>query len=102
MSETRLQDILKDPRYQKLAAERRRLQGILSVLILAIYYGFILVIAFAPKSLGTKVADGATMSVGFPIGVGVILSAIILTGIYVWVANTKFDGAMRELLGGRK
>ena len=35
---------------------------------------------------------------GIPIGLGVIISAFLLTGIYVWVANSRFDEINRELI----
>jgi cation/acetate symporter len=59
--------------------------------MLVIYYGFILVIAFAPKVFGTPISAGSVTTIGFPLGVAVILSAIVLTGIYVYRANTEFD-----------
>jgi uncharacterized membrane protein (DUF485 family) len=34
---------------------------------------------------------GSVTTVGIPVGIGVILSAFILTGIYVRRANTEFD-----------
>ena len=37
-------------------------------------------------------------TVGMPIGVGVILSAVLLTGIYVWRANGEFDRLTREIV----
>ena len=36
------------------------------------------------------------------VGVCVILSAIVLTAIYVWKANTTFDDLTRRLLEGSK
>jgi uncharacterized membrane protein (DUF485 family) len=59
--------------------------------MLVIYFGFILVIAFAPKLLGTPLFSGSVTTIGIPIGIGVILSAFILTGIYVKRANGEFD-----------
>jgi len=41
-----------------------------------------------------------SISLGFPLGLGVILSAIVLTGIYVLRANTEFDRLTREVVTG--
>jgi uncharacterized membrane protein (DUF485 family) len=41
-------------------------------------------------------------TIGFPIGVGVILSAIALTGVYVYRANGEFDELTKELIEGTK
>lgn len=42
---------------------------------------------------GIAVGSGVT-SIGVPIGMGLILFAIALTGLYVWRCNTVYD---REL-----
>ncbi|NIB50020.1 DUF485 domain-containing protein, partial [Salmonella enterica subsp. enterica] len=65
-----------------------------------IYYGFILTVAFAPKLLAIKIDD--VITIGMPVGLGVILSAIVLTGIYVWRANGEFDRLAAEALKGAK
>jgi uncharacterized membrane protein (DUF485 family) len=65
--------------------------------MLVIYYGFILVIAFAPKVLGTPLSAGSVITVGIPVGLGVIVSAFVLTGIYVARANSQFDRLTREI-----
>lgn len=79
------------PRYQELVCSRKCFAWNLTVLMLAIYYGFILVIAFAPKLLATPVSAGAVTTIGIPVGVVIIVSAFVLTGIYVAKANGKFD-----------
>jgi uncharacterized membrane protein (DUF485 family) len=94
--------IRSNPKYAELVSKRSSFAWLLSALILVIYYGFILTIAFAPKFLGTPLADGMVTSIGFPIGVGVILSAIVLTGIYVYRANTEFDTLTKQLIEGSK
>jgi uncharacterized membrane protein (DUF485 family) len=83
--------IEKHPLYGELVATRKRFAWILTIVMLAIYYGFILVIAFEKQLLATPLAAGMTMTVGIPIGVLIILSAFVLTGIYVVRANGQFD-----------
>jgi uncharacterized membrane protein (DUF485 family) len=100
--ETSSNRILKSPQYAELVRKRTRFAFVLSALMLVIYYGFILVIAFAPTIFGAPLTAGSVTTVGFPIGVGVILSAIVLTGIYVWRANTEFDDLTRRLIEGSK
>jgi uncharacterized membrane protein (DUF485 family) len=94
--------IRNNPRYAELVQKRTRFAFLLSAVMLAIYYGFILVIAFAPKVFATPIWSGSVSTIGFPLGVGVILSAIALTGIYVWRANTEFDELTRRLIEGSK
>jgi len=94
--------IRNNPKYAELVHKRSSFAAVLSVLVLAIYFGFILVIAFAPKILGAPLYDGMVTTVGFPIGVGVIVSAIVLTGVYVWRANTEFDHLVKQLIEDSK
>ena len=70
----------------------------LSIVMLAIYLGFILLVAFAPHLLAVPLAPGLAMTWGIPVGVLVILSAFILTGVYVRRANGEFDQLTREIL----
>ena len=94
--------IRQNPMYAELVRKRSAFAWFLSALVLVIYYGFILVIAFAPKFLGTPIAEGGVTTIGLPIGVGVILSAIALTGIYVYRANGEFDELTKKLIEGSK
>jgi uncharacterized membrane protein (DUF485 family) len=86
-----------NPKFQELVSKRTAFSWTLTVVMLAIYFGFILLIAYGKAFLGQSLSGGVT-TVGFPIGVGVILSAIVLTGIYVRRANTEFDELNRQIL----
>ncbi|MGE8517931.1 MAG: DUF485 domain-containing protein [Alcaligenes nematophilus] len=44
-----------------------------------------------------RLGDGV-MTLGIPIGFGVIVLAVVITGIYVWRANTKFDQMAKDVL----
>ena len=92
--------IYQSPAFARLRARRGRFAIVLTVLMCAIYYGFILTVAFAPKLLAIRIDD--VITVGMPVGLGVILSAIVLTGIYVWRANGEFDRLAAEALEGAK
>src|SRR5215475_14784408 len=89
--------VKRDRRFQELVAKRTRFAWALSAVMLAIYFGFIFIIAFAPKSLGMPIGPGVT-TVGIPLGLFVIVSAFVLTGIYVYRANTEFDAITREIV----
>lgn len=87
-----------NPKFQELVASRSAFAWVLSILMLVIYFGFIFVIAYAPGVLGTPLTAGGVTTVGFPVGVAVILSAIALTGIYVYKANSQYDELTRQIL----
>jgi uncharacterized membrane protein (DUF485 family) len=88
-----------DPNYQELVRRRSSLGWTLSVIMLVIYFGFILLVAYAPKFLGTPMGTGVT-TIGIPIGLFVIVSAFALTGIYVRKANAQYDVLIRRIVEG--
>ena len=92
----RLARVASDPRYQTLVKRRGRFTWALTCVMLAIFFGYILLIAFNKALLARPIGDGAT-SIGIPIGLGVILAGIALTGIYVRKANKEFDPLVRSL-----
>ncbi len=89
--------IKSNPKYHELVSKRRTFAWILAAIMLVIYYGFVLIIAFNKEFLAQPLWPGSTTTVGIPIGVGVIISAFILTGIYVSRANSEFDRLTREI-----
>lgn len=88
--------IRQHPKFAELVRQRNSLATTLTIVMLVIYYGFILLVAFAPGVLGIKI--GTVTTLGIPLGVFVIVSAFVLTGIYVSKANTSFDRLNDELL----
>jgi len=89
--------IERNPKYQELVRRRRTLGLTLSAIMMVIYFGFILVVAYLPGVLGQRLGDGVT-TIGIPIGLLVIVAAFILTGIYVRKANAEFDTLTREII----
>ncbi|HEY0115356.1 MAG TPA: DUF485 domain-containing protein [Allosphingosinicella sp.] len=92
----RLRRVASDPRYRSLVARRARLGWILTGTMIAVFFGYILLIAFNKEFLARPIAGGAT-TIGIPIGLGVILIGILVTGIYVRHANRNFDPIVRDI-----
>ena len=88
--------LAEDPRYQELVRRRFRIEAALTAVMLVAYFGFILLVAFNKALLARPIGGGAT-SFGIPIGLGVILLAIALTGAYVLIANRLFDADLRAI-----
>ncbi len=88
--------IQNNPAFVELVRVRKSFAWTLTILMLVIYFGFIALVAFAPSVIGTVVAGSVTW--GLVLGVSVILSAILLTGIYVWRANGAFDEMTRAIV----
>jgi uncharacterized membrane protein (DUF485 family) len=98
MSELISGKIMEDPRYVDLVKRRARLAWTLSVIVCVMFYGFILMIAFTPGILTAPIAAGSVIPVGLPMGVGVILGSCLLTGIYVYEANSVFDPIFEQIV----
>ncbi len=91
-----LAQVAENPRYLQLVKERSRFSWTLTGIMLVIFFGYILIIAFAPQVLAQRISG--TMTLGIPLGIGVILSGILLTGIYVHRANSRFDPMIAEIV----
>lgn len=84
-------------RLAALGAARWRIAGVLTLLMILIYFGFILLIAYRRDFLGQLVAPG--LSLGILLGALVIVASWLLTWVYVRWANRHYDdevAAMRE------
>ena len=87
-----------NPKYHRLVSTRSAYSIVMTVCVMVIYYGYILLIAFDKEWLATKIGAGMTTSIGIPLGLGVIVSTIILTNIYVRRANTEFDELNAQII----
>lgn len=97
MDKEEARTILQSQEFRELVVKRWSISLILTALMLVIYFGFILVLAFDKAVLAQKIGEHVTL--GIPIGVGVIVAAWILTGIYVAWANSYYDNAAQRIRG---
>ena len=88
-----------DPNFHELVRRRSRLAWLLTALMVTIYFGFILTIAYFKSVTAQSLAGGVT-TIGILLGLGVIISAFVLTGIYVARANATFDELTRKIVEG--
>ena len=95
-----LAEIAEDPRYRELVRERSRFSWTLTGIMLAVFFGYILLIAFAPHVLAQRISGATTL--GIPVGIGVIVVGIVLTGIYVHRANSRYDPMIADILNGER
>ena len=86
-----------NPKYQELRSKRSSFGWWLTLLMMVVYYGYISLIAWNKPFLSQPIGAGVT-TIGVPIGMGVIIFTIIITGIYVRRANSEFDKLTREIL----
>jgi uncharacterized membrane protein (DUF485 family) len=96
MADGAYERVLNNPKFQELVRTRSGFAWTLAAVMLVIYLGFILLVAFAPGLMAAKIGGGVT-SLGIVLGLVVIVSAFVLTGIYVQRANSRFDDLTRDL-----
>lgn len=85
----------RDDELARLAAARRRVAGALTAAVVVVYFGFILLIAYAKPLLATQLRPG--LSLGILLGALVILVSWLSTWVYVRWANRSYDAALDEL-----
>ena len=88
--------IASHPKYQELKSKRSSFGWWLTLAMMIVYYGFILLVAFNKPFLTSRLGEGV-MTMGIPVGLGVILFTIVITAIYVRRANSEFDVLSEEL-----
>ncbi|WP_119153799.1 DUF485 domain-containing protein [Caldimonas tepidiphila] len=97
MSDPVVARIQANPKYLELKRKRNAFGWLLSALMLLVYYGYISLIAFNKPFLAQPLGSGVT-SLGIPLGLGVIVFTIAITGIYVSRANKEFDALTAQIL----
>jgi len=90
MDDNLVERIASHPKYHELKAKRTRFGWWLTLAMMVVYYGFILLVAFGKEFLSQRLGSGV-MTLGIPIGFGVIVFTIVITAIYVKRANSEFD-----------
>ena len=96
-NDARVERIASHPAYQRLRTTRNRLGWFLTILMLLGYYGYIGLIAFDKELLASPLGSGVT-TLGIPIGIGVIVFTVLITGFYVRRANSEYDRLTAEIL----
>jgi uncharacterized membrane protein (DUF485 family) len=86
MSDPVVDKIQKNPKYLELRKKRS-----------GFYYGYIALIAFNKPFLAQPIGNGVT-TLGVPLGFGVIVFTIVITGIYVRRANGRYDALTQAIL----
>jgi uncharacterized membrane protein (DUF485 family) len=85
----------RDAKLARLAAARARVAGVLTAAVVVIYFGFVLLIAYAKPLLATQLRPG--LSLGILLGALVIVVSWLLTFAYVRWANRHYDAALDDL-----
>jgi uncharacterized membrane protein (DUF485 family) len=95
MSELKIQEVLQSKEFKKLIKKRWAVALLLTTVMLLAYFGFLLMVAFDKDFFKQKVGEVTTIAI--PIGIGLIVLAWIMTGIYTYWANNFYDKEVEEI-----
>jgi uncharacterized membrane protein (DUF485 family) len=98
MSDAVYQRVRRNPKFQELVRRRGRLALLLSAIVLVAYYALMMAVAFAPDALRTPIAEGSSISIGFPLSAVVIVVSWLLTGVYSHFANGEFEDLNNQIV----
>jgi uncharacterized membrane protein (DUF485 family) len=85
-----VEKIATHPQYLELKAKRSAFGWWLTLAMMVVYYGFVMLVAFNKPFLSQRLGEGV-MTVGIPIGFGVIVFTVLITAFYVLRANKQYD-----------
>jgi len=98
MSSAMYERMRANPKFRELVARRGRFAWTLATIVLVMFYGFVLTVAFNPTALGQPVAEGSMLTVGVAVELFMFIFFWVLTAYYVKRANSEFDRLNQEIL----
>ncbi|MDO4641040.1 MAG: DUF485 domain-containing protein [Neisseria sp.] len=90
--------VLDNPEFQKMARQKALLGWSFSAVILLMYLSYIWIIGDSPELLKAPVSSGGITTWGIYVGIFVIVFSFITTGIYVMIANGKFEKMTKDVV----
>ncbi len=97
MDDAGIQRIGSNPKFRELVRLKNQLSWGLAITMLLVFFGYLTVVALFPAYIGAPFTSGTALTNGIVFGLTVVICAILLTGIYVVVANGKIDQLTRDL-----
>lgn len=98
MSSAMYERMRANPKFQDLVARRGRFAWTLALIVLSMFYGFVMVVAFNPVALGQPVSEGSMLTVGVAVEFFMFVFFWVTTALYVKRANTEFDALTQEIV----
>ena len=87
-----------NPKFAELEGKRSRFALLLTAIVMASYYGMMMIVAFAPEVMRTPISAGSTLTIGVHIGAVIIIGSWLLTGWFVNRSNGEFDAINNEIV----
>lgn len=91
MSNPLYEHIKRDPRYAQLVRERGRFAATLALLVIAVFFSFVLMVAFMPQLIASRLFVASNLTLGIALGFLQFVFFCLLTWVYVRRANSDFD-----------
>lgn len=83
--------------FEAISRNKSRVAISLSAVMIAMYFGFMSMFAFAKPLMGTILAPGLSLCI--LLGASVIVGSFLLCLVYVVWANRFYDPAVRRIMG---
>lgn len=98
MSSAMYERMRTNPKFRELVSRRGRFAWTLATIVLMMFYGFVLTVAFNPSALGQPVSEGSMLTVGVAVELFMFIFFWVLTALYVKRANGEFDALTQEVV----
>ncbi|RLA02328.1 MAG: DUF485 domain-containing protein [Gammaproteobacteria bacterium] len=98
MSKLITEQCLEHPKFQQLVSSRGRMNLIFSLIIIIGYGIFVLGMAYAPELMSQPISPTGSITYGIAMGLFMIVTGVVSSGIYIRWANQKCDPLKQELL----
>jgi len=98
MSSAVYERIRTNPKFHELEKRRGRFAWLLSSIVLVLFYGYILVVAFSPATLAQPLTEGGVLTVGIACELSMFVGFWLLVALYVRRANSEFDQLTQEIV----
>jgi uncharacterized membrane protein (DUF485 family) len=95
MNSTKTHEILQSAAFKKLVKTRWNISLSFTFIMLFIYIGFLMVVAYHKDTL--KMPLGDSLNLAIVVGLGIIIFSWLITGVYVYWANNYYDAAVKEI-----
>ncbi|MBK9441427.1 MAG: DUF485 domain-containing protein [Comamonadaceae bacterium] len=98
MSSAMYESMRVNPKFQELVEKRGRFAWTLAAIVLVLFYGFVLMVAYGPAVLGRPLSEGGMLTVGVAFELFLFIFFWVLSFIYVRRANGEFDNLTQEII----
>ena len=90
--------VLDHPKYRELVHRRTRVSLAFFAVMMVVYAGFIITLAYLPELFSRPIGAGYTMSVGVLAATLVAVSAVLMIAAYVRFSNKYFDPLIEAIV----